>query len=63
MADDFVLEERPETSVYHTANGFVGIRQILRGEESVILLTPDEALAICAHLRQAADQVRAGARG
>lgn len=30
--DVFTIDERPETSVYTTDSGFIGIKQVVRGE-------------------------------
>ena len=54
----FVLEERPESDVYVTDSGFIGIRQIVRGEETVVLFTPDEAETIITYLRKCIDKAR-----
>ena len=48
----FVLEERPETDGYVTDSGFVGIRQIVRGEETVILFTAEETEKVIGYLRR-----------
>lgn len=60
MAEKNVLaiQERPELDVYTTDSGFIGIKQTVRGEESIILLTPDEASTIAASLRTAVKQVQ-----
>lgn len=55
----FVLEERPETDVYATDSGYVGIRQVVRGEETVILFTPDEAESVVGYLKQCIQKARA----
>ena len=47
----FVLEERPETDVYTTDKGFIGIRQNVRGEETVILFTVEETEKIIQFLK------------
>lgn len=54
----FVLDERPESDVYVTDSGFIGIRQIVRGEETVVLFTPDEAETIVTYLRKCIDKAR-----
>ena len=54
----FVLEERPETDVYVTDSGFVGIRQRLRGEEQILLFTPDETEKIIGYLRECLAKAR-----
>lgn len=54
----FVLEERPESDVYVTESGFIGIRQIVRGEETVVLFTPDEAETIISYMRKCIDKAR-----
>ncbi|MCD7895264.1 MAG: hypothetical protein LUG50_01165 [Planctomycetaceae bacterium] len=53
----FSIKERPETDVYVTDNGFIGIRQRLRGEETLILLTVEETDKIIGFLRASAKQV------
>lgn len=49
--NEFVLEERPETDVYDTDTGFIGIRQKLRGKETIILLTPNETAKVIEYLK------------
>ena len=56
--DKFILEERPETDVFTTASGFIGIRQIMRGEETVILLTVEETEKVIGYLRKCVDKLR-----
>lgn len=54
----FTLEERPESDVYVTDSGFIGIRQVVRGEETVVLFTLDETEKIIGYLRKCIDQLR-----
>ncbi len=60
MAEKTVLtmQERPESDVYITDSGFVGIRQTVRGEESIVLFTPDEAEKIAASLLSSVKTLR-----
>lgn len=53
----YVLEERPESDVYVTESGFIGIRQVLRGEETVVLFTVDEAVKIIGYLQKCVEQL------
>lgn len=53
----FVIEERPESQVYTTDTGFIGIRQVLRGEETVILFTVDETVKIIKYLQNCVDNL------
>lgn len=54
----FVLEERPESEVYTTASGFIGIKQRLRDEETVVLFTVEETEKIIGYLRVCVDKLR-----
>ena len=56
----YILEERPESEVYTTASGFVGIRQKLRGEETVVLFTVEETEKIIGYLQACVDKLRGG---
>lgn len=58
--DRFVIEERPETDVYTTDSGFIGIRQKVRGEETIVLLTADEAVKVIDYLKSCVDKLRKG---
>lgn len=53
----YVLEERPESDVYVTDSGFIGIRQVVRGEETVVLFTADEAVKIVGYLQKCVEQL------
>ncbi len=53
----YSIEERPETDVYVTDSGFIGIRQRVRGEETLILLTVEETDKVIGFLRASAKQV------
>lgn len=53
-----VIDERPETDVYTTKSGFIGIRQVIRGEETIILLTPDEAEKVIPFLQDSIHKLR-----
>lgn len=55
--DKFTIDERPETDVYTTASGFIGVRQVLRGEETIILLTPDEAKSVIGYLKACVEKL------
>lgn len=57
--EKFVLEERPESDVYLTDSGFIGIKQVLHGEENIVLFTPDEAEQIIGFVRKMIDKQRA----
>ena len=54
----FVIEERPESEVYATQSGYIGIRQKIRGEETVVLFTLDEAEKIIGYLKKCVEQLR-----
>lgn len=54
----FVLEERPESDVYVTDNGFIGIRQIVRGEETVVLFTAEETEKIIGYLQKCLTKIK-----
>ena len=55
--DKFTIEERPETDVYTTASGFIGVKQVLRGEETVILLTVEEAKSVIGYLKACVEKL------
>lgn len=54
----FVLEERPESDVYTTDTGFIGIRQKLRGEETIVLFTVEETETIIGYLNNCVQELR-----
>ncbi len=55
--DKFTIEERPETDVYTTASGFIGVKQVVRGEETVILLTVEEAKTVITYLKACVEKL------
>ena len=54
----YILEERPESEVYTTDSGFIGIRQTIRGEETTVLFTVDETVAIIGYLKNCVEKLR-----
>lgn len=56
--EKFILEERPQTEVYTTNNGFIGIRQKLLSGETIILLTPEETAIIIKYLQKFVDDLQ-----
>lgn len=54
----FVLEERPETEVYTTNSGFIGIKQQVRGEETILLFTVEETEKVVGYLKQCITKLR-----
>lgn len=55
--DRFVIDERPKTEVYTTATGFIGVKQVSRGEETIILLTAEEAKTVIGYLRACVEKL------
>lgn len=53
-----VLEERPESDVYVTDTGFIGIRQVIRGEETIVLFTEEETVKVIGYLQKCLEQLR-----
>lgn len=54
----FVLEERPQSEVYTTDSGFIGIRQEIRGEETILLFTLEETEKIIGYLKECVHKLR-----
>lgn len=54
----YVLEERPESDVYVTDSGFIGISQTVRGEKTILLFTPDETEKIILYLQKCLAKIR-----
>ena len=54
----FILEERPQTEVYTTSSGFIGIKQVMRGEETIVLFTVEETRKIIEYLKGRIDKLQ-----
>ena len=54
----YTIQERPESDVYTTDNGFIGIRQKIRGEETIVLFTVDETVEIIRYLQNCVEKMR-----